>query len=67
MMFFFPVEKLLAVSYMEVLKKAPVVDDSTVVIEAVSVNNSAMEVLPGAEGKTGSVEIEVEEVAADDC
>ena len=39
------VEKLPDVSFMEMLEKAPAVDDSTVVIEAVSVNNSAVEAL----------------------
>ena len=37
------VEKLPAVSFMEVLESAPTVDDSMVVIEAVSVNNGAVE------------------------
>ena len=63
----FLVEKILAVSYMEVLKKAPIVDDPTEVIEAIPANNSGTEVLPGAVENTGSIETEVDEVAADDC
>ena len=39
------IEKIPAVSFMEVFEKTPTVDDSTVDIESVSVNNSAVEAL----------------------